>query len=88
MSFGESLGQLRLIKLAQALDNRFLGRKIAIEIARAHAGFVGDVLHRRRMKAVADKGALRRFQDALAPLGVGARRAPVGSEVRDMAESS
>ena len=69
--FGESLGQLGLIELAQALDDRFLGRKIAVEIACAHARFVGDVLHCRGVKAVANKGALGRFEDSKPPLGFG-----------------
>ena len=72
---GEGLGALGLIELAQALDDRFFGREIAVEIAGAHAGFVGDMLHRRRVEAVADKSALGRFEDPLAPLGFG-RPAP------------
>ena len=68
---GESLAPLGLIELAQALDDRFFGREDAVEIAGAHAGFVGDMLHRRRVEAVADKSALGRFQDSLAPLGFG-----------------
>ena len=63
-------GALRLIELAQALDDRLFGREGAVEIAGAHAGFLGDMLHRRRMEAMADKGALGGFQDALASLGV------------------
>ena len=58
---GESPGPLGLIELAQALDDRLFGREIAVEIAGAHAGFVGDMLHRRGVKAVADKGALGRL---------------------------
>ncbi len=67
---GESLGQLGLIEFAQALDDRLFGREVAVEIAGAHAGFVGDMLHRRGMEAMADKGVLGRFQDSLASLGV------------------
>ena len=86
MSSAKALGPLGLIEFAQALDDRFLGRKIAVEIARAHAGFVGDMLHRRRMKAMADEGALGRFQDSLAPLGVGRCGVAAKAEVNDMAE--
>ena len=55
---GEGAGALRLIDRAQALDDRLLGREIAVEIAGAHAELVGDMLHGRCVKAVADKGAL------------------------------
>ena len=71
---GEGLGALLLVDRAQALDDRLLGREIAVEIAGAHAELVGDMLHRRRVKAVADKGALGALEDALAPLDV--RRPP------------
>ena len=67
---GESPGQLSLIELAQALDHCLFRREGAVEIAGAHADFVGDVLHCRRMEAMADKGALGRFQDSQAPFGV------------------
>ena len=70
MSSAKALAPLRLVELAQALDDRLLGREVAVEIAGAHAGFVGDMLHRRRVEAMADEGALGRFEDALAPLGV------------------
>ena len=66
----ESLRQLSLVELAQALNHCLFGREGAVEIARAHADFVGDVLHCRRMETMADKGALGRFQDLQAPIGV------------------
>ncbi len=67
---GESPGQLSLIEFAQALDNRLFGREGAVEIAGAHAEFLGDALHRRGVEPVADKGALGAFQNSLASLGV------------------
>jgi len=68
---GEGLRAARLIELAQALDDRFFRREVAVEIARAHANFVGDTLHRRRMEAVANEGALGGFEDSKASLGFG-----------------
>ena len=64
-----------LVKRAQALDDRLLGGKVAVEVAGAHLGLLGDMLHRRRMEAVADEGALGRLEDPLAPALLGA--APV-----------
>ena len=80
---GESLGQLGLIELAQAFDDRVFGRETTVEIAGARADFLGHMLHRRRMKAMADESVLGRFQDSLASLGVGGRR-PAETEVTDM----
>ena len=71
---GEGLGALLLIDRAQTLDDRLFGREIAVEIAGAHAELVGDMLHGRGVKAVADEGALGALKDALAPLDV--RRPP------------
>ena len=56
--FGEGPGASGLVDGAQALDDRLFGGEIAVEIAGAHAEFVGDVLHRRGVEAVADKGVL------------------------------
>ena len=80
---GEGPGALRLIAFAQALDDRLLGREVPIEVAGAHADFVGDMLHRRRVESMADEGALRRRQDPLAPLGVSGPP-PCGVEISDM----
>ena len=71
---GEGLGAPLLVDRAQAFDDRVFRREIAVEIAGAHAELVGDMLHGRGVKAVADKGALGALKDALAPLDV--RRPP------------
>ena len=71
---GEGLGAPLLVDRAQTFDDRVFRREIAVEIAGAHAELVGDMLHGRRVKAVADKGALGALKDALAPLDV--RRPP------------
>ena len=75
---------------AKALDHRLLGGKIAVEIAGAHAGLVGDVLHRRGVKAVAHEGALGRGEDARAPIRVGRARggqaAPGGDRMENVVD--
>ena len=67
---GESSGKLGVIEFAKALDDGVLGWEIAVEIAGARADFIGDVLHGRRVEAVADESVLGGFEDALASLGV------------------
>jgi hypothetical protein len=67
---GESLGQLGMIELAQALDDGVFGREAAVEIAGARADFVGHMLHRRCMEPMTDESVLGRLQDSLASLGV------------------
>ena len=77
---GEQLGESDrapfLVKRAQALDDRLLGGKVAVEVAGAHLGLFGDVLHGRRVEAVADESALGRLEDPLAPALLGG--APIG----------
>ena len=73
--FGETGGPLLLVAGAQALDDRLLGGKGAVEIAGAHAGGFRDVLHRGGVKAVRGESLLRRFQNALAAFVVRRRRA-------------
>ena len=73
--FRENLGALDLVGHAQALDDRLLGREIAIEIAGAHARFLGDVLHRRRVETEADERALGGGYDMRATFGVRRRTA-------------
>ena len=50
---------------------RVLGVEIAVEIARAHAGFRRHVLHGRAMKAGARKATLRGIQDMRATVDAG-----------------
>ena len=58
--FGADFGA---IALGNAGDDRFLLRKVAVEIAGAHAGFHTDLLHGRLMKAHARKTRFSRVED-------------------------
>src|SRR5688572_33030507 len=41
----------RAVAFGDAGDDRFLGGKVTVEVARAHPGFSADVLHRGLMEA-------------------------------------
>lgn len=64
IELGEIGRDLRSIALAHARDDRVLRGEVAIEIARTHPGFHGDVVHRCRMEAGARENALGRVEDA------------------------
>jgi hypothetical protein len=68
---GEGGRAFALVDRANAVDDRLLGAKITVEIAGAHAGFFGDLLHRRGVKAMADESALRGGDDLFAPVAFG-----------------
>ena len=76
-SSAKSSARSCLVARAEALDDRFLGREGAVEVAGAHAGRLRDMLHGRGVETVRGEGALGRLQDALAPL---ARRCGAGVE--------
>ena len=67
----EGSGALRLLTRAKLLDDRFLRGEIAVEIARAHRRFGGDMLHSRRVKAMPHESTLGGLDDAHAPIRVG-----------------
>jgi hypothetical protein len=56
------------ISLSQTNDYGVLRRKVAVEIAGAHAGFDRDILHGRAVKACAHEPALSGIEDAGATL--------------------
>ncbi len=66
----ETLGSFGAVALADARDDRFLGGEIAVEVARAHAGFGADVLHRGLMEAGAGKAALGGVENLGAAVGL------------------
>ena len=76
----EFVRQFGAVALGDAGDDRFLGGEVAVEIARAHAGFQADLLHRGAVEAVAREAVLRGVQDGASPVGlmldVGASHAP------------
>src|SRR5262249_19950930 len=59
----EALRRLGAVALGDAGDDRFLGRKVAVEIAGAHLRLGADLLHRGLMEAGADETAFRRVED-------------------------
>src|SRR5262245_17505889 len=63
ISARELLRDLGAIALGDAGDERLFGGEIAVEIARAHAGFGANLLHGGAVKARAHKAALRRSQN-------------------------
>ena len=68
------------VGLGDRLDDRFLGREVAIERARAHAALGADLLHRGALEAGPDEAVLGCLEDALdllvAPLGARHARLP------------
>ena len=74
LDFGEPaevLDPFLLVALAETLDDRFLGREGAVEITGAHAGGFRHMLHGGGVEPVLGEGALRRIEDAPAPLAIG-----------------
>ncbi len=65
---GEIGDPLALIAGAEAFDDRFFRRKRAVEVAGAHAGGLGDILHRCGMEAAPREHPFGRFKYSLAPL--------------------
>ena len=60
---GKLRANFRAVAFGDARDDRFLGGKVAVEIARAHPRFGADVLHRGLMEAGARDAAPRGLQN-------------------------
>ena len=61
----EALRILLPIRLADRLDDRLLGGKVAIERAGTHARLGANLLHRSALKARTNEAQLCRFKDTL-----------------------
>ena len=76
----EARDPLLLVAGAQALDDRLLGGKGAVEVAGAHAGGLRDILHRGGVKTVLDEDGSAASRMRAAPLGAAAAGSGKGQQ--------